>query len=96
MSMKTTRCTTSIKPDQTDLHLTWGIAVWKPAFSEFLHHYVSAWQPGEGQSELHIGQVILAAIRNGMTVIGEQISDQPYLDIGTPDDLARAVNHVNT
>ena len=85
-----------IKPGQTDLHLTWGIAVWKPAFSEFLHEYVSAWQQQGNKAELHIGQVILAAIHQGMTVIGETISDQPYLDIGTPDDLARAVNNVKT
>jgi glucose-1-phosphate thymidylyltransferase len=80
-----------IKPKQTDLTLTWGIAVWKPVFSEFLHDYLSRRQRKDTGPELHIGHVLQAAINNGMTVIAETVSNEAFLDIGTPDDLSRAV-----
>lgn len=79
-----------IKPAHTDLRLTWGIAVWKPTFSRFLHEYLLLHQQTSTDSELHIGEVINKAMQSGMTVVGEMVSSRPYLDIGTPDDLIRA------
>ena len=35
--------------------------------------------------------VLQAAIREGMRVDGVVVSDEPYLDIGTPEGLARAL-----
>lgn len=78
-----------IKPKQTDLQLTWGIAVWKPSFSQFLHDYLLSHQRKESDPELHIGHVIQAAINDGMSVVTETVSGQAFLDIGTPDDLSR-------
>jgi glucose-1-phosphate thymidylyltransferase len=43
------------------------------------------------QPELFVGDVFNAAIKEGLKVQGVQISDKPYLDIGTGDDLLRAV-----
>ena len=80
-----------IKPKQTNLKFTWGIAVWKPAFSQYLHEYLSTQQRKETDPELHIGHVIQAAINSGMTVVAETVSNEAFLDIGTPDDLSRAI-----
>jgi glucose-1-phosphate thymidylyltransferase len=38
-----------------------------------------------------VGDVIRAAIDAGLKVEAVQVSDRPFLDIGTPDDLLRAV-----
>jgi glucose-1-phosphate thymidylyltransferase len=80
-----------IKPKQTDLEFTWGIAVWSPAFSQYLHDYLAMQQTKETDPELHIGHVIQAAINDGMSVIAETVSNKAFLDIGTPDDLSRAI-----
>ena len=80
-----------IKPKQTNLKFTWGIAVWKPAFSQYLHEYLSTQQRKETDPELHIGHVIQAAINDDMTVVAETVSSEAFLDIGTPDDLSMAI-----
>jgi glucose-1-phosphate thymidylyltransferase len=38
-----------------------------------------------------MGDVIQAAIGEGLRVEAVHVSDEPFLDIGTPDDLIRAV-----
>jgi dTDP-glucose pyrophosphorylase len=43
------------------------------------------------QHELFVGDVFNAAIQKGLKVEGVIISDKPYLDIGTGDDLRKAV-----
>jgi glucose-1-phosphate thymidylyltransferase len=80
------------RPYQTHLRYTWGIAVWTPIFTEFLHEYVADHKASVStQPELSVGAVIQAAIQEGLRVQAAPVSDVPYLDIGTPEDLARAV-----
>lgn len=80
-----------IKPAQTTLHQTWGIAVWTPAFTEFMHTFLDTHQHSAGQAqELYIGDVVRAAIQTGLDVQGVPVSDQPFIDIGTREDLERA------
>lgn len=43
------------------------------------------------RSEVRIGGTIQAAIDNNLRVRGVNVSDEPLLDIGTGDDLLRAV-----
>ncbi|ARV60690.1 dTDP-glucose pyrophosphorylase [Nostocales cyanobacterium HT-58-2] len=85
------------KPRQSNLRYMWGIAVWTPAFTEFLHEYLI---PLKEKSkilsqlpEIPIGDIIQAAIDKGFHVEAEAFPDGTYLDIGTPDDLVRAVRH---
>jgi glucose-1-phosphate thymidylyltransferase len=80
-----------IKPKQTNLKFTWGVAVWKPTFSQYLHEYLSEEKRKQTDSELHIGHVMQAAINSGMTVVAEMVSSEAFVDIGTPDDLSRAI-----
>ena len=87
------------KPATTDLQYGWGIAVWTPAFTQFMHDYVGTLksdaavpgEPSELTAELSIGDVIQAAIMHGLQVEAAPVSDTPFLDIGTPQDLVRAV-----
>lgn len=80
-----------IKPQQTKLTSTWGIAVWTPGFTQFLHDYLLDLNTDKPDSELFIGHVIQAAIEQGLKVVAEPVSQSAYLDIGTPDDLLKAV-----
>lgn len=82
------------KPRESNLRYMWGIAVWTPTFSKFLHNYLLKIQANNDLSslpELPIGDVIQAAIAQGMHVEAEAFESGTYLDIGTPGDLVRAV-----
>jgi glucose-1-phosphate thymidylyltransferase len=79
-----------IKPAATDLRHTWGIAVWTPVFTEFLHSFLLSHQQTAADSpELFVGDVILAGMQAGLDVQGVQVSAQPFVDIGTWEDLQR-------
>ncbi|MBR8837798.1 MAG: dTDP-glucose pyrophosphorylase [Stigonema ocellatum SAG 48.90 = DSM 106950] len=82
------------KPHQSNLRYMWAIAVWTPAFTQFLHEYLLDLKANQKLSELPelpIGNVIQAAIHQGFHVEAEVFLDGTYLDIGTPDDLVQAV-----
>lgn len=81
------------KPQQSDLRYMWGIAVWTPSFTKFLHEFLLPLKTQElsQQPELPIGDVIQAAIAGGLQVEAEVFAEGSYLDIGTPEDLVRAV-----
>ncbi|MBM0743707.1 dTDP-glucose pyrophosphorylase [Phormidium sp. CLA17] len=86
------------KPLQTNLRFMWGAAVWNPVFTDFLSQYVVAEERKFSQEgnlkprkEIPIGDVIQAAITAGLRVEAEPFERGTYLDIGTPDDLVKAV-----
>jgi glucose-1-phosphate thymidylyltransferase len=80
------------KPRHTILSHAWGIAVWTPTFTEFMHDYLADIPiPTKDTRELFVGDVVQAGIKCGMRVEGVHISDTPFLDIGTPENLARAI-----
>lgn len=93
-----------IKPPQTHLRYTWIIAVWTPVFTRFMHEHLAAIQKSNEQDdagnkapeqrELFVGDVIQAAIRNDLPVETVLFPDGTYLDIGTPDDLVKAVRNM--
>jgi glucose-1-phosphate thymidylyltransferase len=81
-----------IKPRETNLRFSWGIAVWSPVFSRFMHEHLSAIEEKAArQPELFVGDVFNAAIQEGLKVEGVLVSDKPFLDIGTDDELLEAV-----
>jgi glucose-1-phosphate thymidylyltransferase len=80
------------KPRHTDLSHSWCIAVWTPVFTQFLHDYVAAHKELAGTiPEPSVGEIIQAAIEAGLRVDAIPVSDKCYLDIGTAEDLARAI-----
>jgi dTDP-glucose pyrophosphorylase len=90
-----------LKPGKTDLHYAWICAVWAPTFTQFLHDFVPSdkarqYQREGGyqidpQGDMPVGAVMQAAIRQGIRVDGVLFPTGTYIDIGTPGDLARAL-----
>ncbi|MEE9321509.1 MAG: hypothetical protein V3U76_13765 [Granulosicoccus sp.] len=84
------------KPETTDLVYAWALAVWRPAFSQFLMEFV-----GDPENLLHIdGEVSLthvlqAAIEHGFHIIGANSDKGFALDIGKPERLKMARNLYN-
>ena len=81
-----------IKPKQTQLKYTWFIAVWTPKFTHFMHHYLhEQLENATLANELYLGDVIQAALDNEFHVESVLFANGRYIDIGTPDDLMKAV-----
>ena len=86
-----------IKPARTDLTESWGVALWTPTFSRFMHdwlatnNYPDSSQARHREREISVGHVINAALEASLTVRAVIVSDKPYLDIGTPGNLMRAI-----
>jgi glucose-1-phosphate thymidylyltransferase len=81
-----------IKPEKTNLQHTWGISVWRPTFTDFMHNYLlEIKESAATQPELHMGDVFQAAISKGLMIEGLEVSNKPFIDIGTSDDLLRAI-----
>jgi glucose-1-phosphate thymidylyltransferase len=79
----------------TRLKYTWGIAAWTPVFTNFLHNKLKNLNfMTFKEKELFISDVINFAIWDGLQVDAVHISEKPFIDIGTPDNLARAGRHV--
>jgi glucose-1-phosphate thymidylyltransferase len=69
---------------------TWVAAAWSPAFTSFLSHFVNAAteiRPPLG-SELYVGDVMNAAIADGLSIRARRFASGEAIDIGTPDDFA--------
>jgi glucose-1-phosphate thymidylyltransferase len=94
-----------IKPRRTQLKHTWIIAVWTPVFTRFMHNYLSKLQkkPGQNKSgstikegkELFMSTVIQSAISSNIDVESVLFSVGFCIDIGTPDDLAKALHNMH-
>jgi glucose-1-phosphate thymidylyltransferase len=81
-----------IKPDRTELELAWIVAVWTPAFTDYLHEFVAAGSVGRSPGrELYVGDVLQAAAADGVHIDTTAFPDGAFLDIGTPEDLLRAL-----
>jgi glucose-1-phosphate thymidylyltransferase len=90
-----------INPKSTNLNLTWIIAVWTVKFSIFMDDYIQDLEKNTHsghelngskiQRELFLSEVIKAALRKNMQVEAVLFSEGIYLDIGTPENLTKAV-----
>ncbi len=90
-----------IKPTKTNLRYAWVIAVWTQVFTNFMYRYLSTLQDAKEQHntrnnimerrELFVGDVVQAAINNNLKVEGVISPDSSCLDIGTPEDLLKAI-----
>ncbi len=78
-----------VKEWNTGLRYAWMIAVWSPAFSLLLHDLMTG--AGDRRGEYYPGHVIQTAVDSGLRVDGVTFPEGSFLDIGTPGDLARAV-----
>ena len=86
-----------IKPPRTSLRYAWIFAVWTPVFTRYQHEFLKKHLqeidgPGRvQQEELAVGQIIQAAIQDGVRGQAVIFPDHEYLDIGTPENLFKAV-----
>jgi len=89
-----------IKPHVTTLKYGWVIATWRPMFTQFLHEHLLNYKQDTKKdmrsstepSELTVGHVLQAALQNGLRIQSVQFPERDYLDIGTPDNLVKAVH----
>ena len=91
-----------LKPSGTTLRYSWLCAVWRPAMTEFLHHFVegarldpnarSTWHQLDSGGDLPIGAAFKAAVEQGVHVHSSVLPTESFIDIGTPQNLVRAVH----
>lgn len=79
-----------IKQPDVGLCYTWSVALWTPRFSRYLHEFVAR----HVGKEIHVGDVIQAAVDEGWDVEAVPHPEGTYLDVGTPEDLLRALRFV--
>jgi glucose-1-phosphate thymidylyltransferase len=87
-----------IKPRATDLTETWLIAAWSPEFTGFLNEFVARRLREEARMhpdgrEYYVGDVMRAAMSEGMSIDTVRFAESEYIDIGTPDELFEAVRN---
>jgi glucose-1-phosphate thymidylyltransferase len=88
-----TICEIVLRPLDSELKYSWAIAAWGPNFSSFLRDYVrEKRQTAEKDVELSAGHAIEAGILAGISVSGVVLNESPYLDIGTPEGLRKAIS----
>ena len=82
-----------IKKNRPDLSYAWAIAVWSPAFTEFLHkqliNYAKEFENNNDRNELYIGNIIQDAMRCDMNVDYVIFEGGKAIDTGTPEDLKK-------
>ena len=90
-----------VRAADTDLRHTWLTATWGPAFTEFMHDFVERVTPEVSSTggkwrgrELFMGDVLWAAVQNGMQVEAVLFEEGSYVDIGTPEDLMAALRDI--
>lgn len=91
-----------IKQEQSHLKYTWGVAVWRPEFTHYMHDFLAGARENPDilarleraaqKSEIYMGDIIQSAIKSGLRADAVVVSEQPYLDIGTPQNLRKAMN----
>lgn len=84
------------RPEPRDDRPAWALAVWSPRFTGFLRRRVEEGlrAPAGGDAGAPVGDVVQAALEAGLTVEGEVVSGEPFLDIGEPERLAEALRRV--
>lgn len=77
----------NIKPLSTTLRYAWVVAVWRAAFTDFMHNYIMKYV--NHGTELFVGHVLQAALEQGFKIKGACLEASLCIDIGTSDDLYR-------
>ncbi len=89
-------------PTVADVDFTWNIAIWTPTFTKFLHMYLNESQGMSRQQttmpkpEVTMGVVLKAALDQGLRLEVVRFAEDWYLDIGTPDNLVKAVRRFSS
>jgi glucose-1-phosphate thymidylyltransferase len=95
-------CRVELKPKTTRLKYAWLCAVWRPAFTEFLHNFLVRVKRTGGiglvgnrkidpQGDIPVGAVLRAAVQAKLNVEGVVFPNGSYIDVGTPENLIKAI-----
>ncbi|MEM1135062.1 MAG: sugar phosphate nucleotidyltransferase [Bacteroidota bacterium] len=83
-----------IKPQTTTLNKCWLTAFWKPDFTSFMHQFLKSDLQNRKRNpqlpEIFMGHVIQTAMKENFIIKGVYFKNEKYIDIGTPEDFARA------
>ena len=81
------------KPHISSSKHAWAFACWSPEFTIFMHDYLqqALERPESITSELSIGHVLQAALKSGLKVSSVLFERNCCLDVGTPEDLQKAI-----
>lgn len=77
-----------IKQPDHGLPYAWSIAVWTPTFTTYLHRFRADHRHAPTPRELYVGDVVQAAIDDGLYVAAEIFEQGASADLGTPEALA--------
>ncbi|MDH3223725.1 MAG: NTP transferase domain-containing protein [Gemmatimonadota bacterium] len=69
----------------------WGVAVWSPALSEFIHEEVERGDAPDWGGDWGLGHVLNRGVTAGLGTGAVVVSSDPFLDMGTPEGLAWAL-----
>jgi glucose-1-phosphate thymidylyltransferase len=96
-----------MKPVSTILTHGWCCALWTPTFSAFLHRFLRAEdtrrnlgtlasRTNDLGGDLAMGVVFQAALKERLSIYAVPFETEPPIDIGTPDDLLKAVRQLQS
>jgi glucose-1-phosphate thymidylyltransferase len=87
-----------------EVYYAWLSAIWTPAFTQYLHEFVSEHKKRhpagnvetsiKSRRELFVGDIFQAAIADEFRIETVLFTEGQGLDIGTPGDLAKAVEKI--
>jgi dTDP-glucose pyrophosphorylase len=62
-----------------------------------MHKYITNIEPWPHEKKEHqIGHIMQTAIEGGQRIVGVHVSEQPIIDVGTPDKLATVLKRLST
>lgn len=79
------------KSTKIEVQNTWGIAIWKPSFNNYLIKHMKRIKTKKDKKEYSISEVFNAAIRDGIKIISYSVPHSYYFDIGTPGGLKKGL-----
>jgi glucose-1-phosphate thymidylyltransferase len=77
------------KPKETNLEYMWGIGCWSPSFTELMGEFLK--NSPDAKREVVLSEVFQYAHEQNFNVRAVRLDDGEYLDIGTVDELRRAI-----
>lgn len=82
-----------VKPLDRATDPAWVLAAWTPRFTAFLHAWLASHERGAraAGAELYLGHVVEAAREAGLSIEVETFPSGCFIDAGTPEGLALAV-----
>jgi dTDP-glucose pyrophosphorylase len=61
-----------------------------------MHNHIANIEPwSHEKKELQIGHIMQAAIEGGQRIAGVHVSDQPIIDVGTPDNFTTVLKRLS-